>query len=106
MSSPATLTISRQDPNDIGSREIFVSLDGEEIAILSHGDTVTREMPPGPHELRVHNTLFRKVETFTVVAGEDVRYRVVNKSGWGTMAMMSVLGAGPVYLTLEREPRR
>jgi hypothetical protein len=106
MSDPARVTVSRQDPGDIGSREIFVSLDGEELAILRHGESVTRELAPGAHELRVHNTLFRKHATFTLADGEEARYRVVNKSGWGTMAMVSVLGAGPVYLTLERESTR
>jgi len=27
---------------------------------------------------------------------------VINKAGWGTYTMMTILGAGPLYLTFER----
>ena len=103
MDTPARLTVSRQHPEDIGQREIFVSLDGTELAILRHGESVTRDVTPGRHQLRAHNTLFRRREEIVLQAGEEARYVVVNRPGWGTYAMISVLGAGPLYLTLERE---
>jgi hypothetical protein len=28
----------------------------------------------------------------------------VNRAGFGTYALLSTLGAGPIYLTFEREP--
>ena len=34
--------------------------------------------------------------------GEDARFSVINKPGFGTYAMMAVIGAGPVYLVFER----
>jgi hypothetical protein len=103
-SSPVSrLTIRRQSPDDIQQREVFVSLDGEELAILRYGESVTREVTPGEHELRAHNTLFRQRQQLTVAPGEHVRYAVVNRPGWGTYALMSVLGAGPLYLSLARE---
>jgi hypothetical protein len=104
MSAPSRLTVSRTSPEDIGTREVFVGLDGEELAILRHGESVTREIPPGAHELRAHNTLFRRREAFSVSPGEEARYIVVNRPGWGTMSLMTFLGAGPLYLTLQREP--
>lgn len=97
------LTIRRQSPEDIQQREVFVSLDGEELAILRYGEAVTREVTPGEHELRAHNTLFREREHLTIAPGEHVRFAVVNRPGWGTYALMSVLGAGPLYLSLDRE---
>ena len=99
----ARLTIRRQSPDDIQQREIFVSLDGTELAILKFGDTVTHEVEPGPHELRAHNTLFRQRRHLVFAPGEHVRFTVVNRPGWGTYVMMSVLGAGPLYLSLDRE---
>ncbi len=60
-------------------------------------------MAPGEHRLRAHNTLFRKALDLTLAADEHARFTVVNKAGWGTYALMSLLGAGPLYLTLERE---
>lgn len=101
--SPARLTIRRQSPDDIQQREVFVSLDGAEFAILRYGDSVTREVAPGSHELRAHNTLFRQRRELQVSPGEHVRFHVVNRPGWGTYALMSVLGAGPLYLSLEPE---
>jgi hypothetical protein len=100
---PARLTVRRQSPDDIQQREVFVSLDGSELGILRFGDSVTRELEPGRHELRAHNTLFRQRLSLDVGPGEHLRFNVVNRPGWGTYAMMSVLGAGPLYLSIERE---
>ena len=100
--APARITVSRQSPEDVGEREIFVSLDGTELAILRSGEAATRDVEPGQHELRAHNTLFRKREQFELAAGEHARFRVVNRTGWGSYTMMTLLGAGPLYLTLER----
>ena len=102
-SPPARLTIRRQSPDDIQQREIFVSLDGQELAILRFGDSVTRDVEPGEHELRAHNTLFRQRRHLVFAPGDHVRFSVVNRPGWGTYVMMSVLGAGPLYLSLDRE---
>jgi hypothetical protein len=97
------LTIRRQSPDDIQQREIFVSLDGTELAILRYGESVTCDVAAGEHELRAHNTLFRQRQQVTIQPGEHVEFSVANRSGWGTFAMMSVLGAGPLYLSLDRE---
>ena len=79
-----------------------MSLDGEEFAILRYGDTVTREIAAGPHRLRAHNTLFRKVVDLTLAPDEEARFVAINKPGWGTYTLMTFLGAGPLYLTFER----
>jgi hypothetical protein len=104
----AKVTVRRQAPEDIGYREIYVSLDGEAIGMLRNGQALTREIQPGPHELRAHNTLFRRALQFTVGVGDHARFLAVNKSGWGTYSPLALLvgflGAGPVYLSLTREP--
>jgi hypothetical protein len=102
--SSARLTIRRQSPDDIQQREIYVSLDGTELAILRYGDSVTRDVEPGTHDLRIHNTLFRQKQPLTLGPGEHATFSVVNRPGWGTYALMSVLGAGPLYLSIDREP--
>jgi hypothetical protein len=101
--SATTLTVRRQSPDDIQQREVYVSLDGVELAILRYGESVTRDVEPGEHELRAHNTLFRQRHRLTIAPGEHIRFGVVNRPGWGTYALMSVLGAGPLYLSLDRE---
>ena len=103
--TPATITITRRSPNDVKQRHIFVSLDGQSIAEMAFGDSVTREVSPGEHTLRAHNTLVWKTLPCTFVAGENTRFTVVNRPGIFTWAMLSLLGTGPIYLTFEREQR-
>lgn len=103
----ATITIRRQSREDVGYREIFVSLDGKPLAILHHGDVITREIAPGPHRLHAHNTLFSKTLEFTLAVGEHASFVAINRAGWGTYSVLAFfigfLGAGPFYLTFERE---
>jgi hypothetical protein len=99
----ATITVSRQSPDDAGIREIYVSVDEERIAILKNGEAVTHDLPAGPHRLRVHNTLFWKTHTLLLAPGEHARFRAANKAGWGSFGFLMVLGAAPLYLTFERE---
>lgn len=100
--SQARISILRQSPDDVGFREIFVSIDGDQLGILSHGDSLTTEVPSGPHRLRAHNTLFWKTLTLVLKPGEHARFNAVNRAGWGTFGMLFFLGAMPVYLTFER----
>ena len=78
-------------------------MDDEELAILRQGESATREVEPGPHRLRAHNTLFRKVLEVTLAPDEHASFTVINKSGWGTYTLMTFLGAGPLYLTFTRD---
>jgi hypothetical protein len=100
----STLTVKRKSTDDVGYREIVVSLDDEPLAVLHHGDEVTREVPPGKHRLLVHNTLFRKTIEFSLNVGEHAIYRTVNRAGFLTYSVLAFfLGGGPLYLSVERE---
>ena len=103
----ATITVRRQSKEDVGYREIYVSLDGASLGILQHGEVITRETTPGPHRLRAHNTLFWKTLEFTLAVDEHARFIAINRAGFGTYSVlaffMGFLGAGPFYLTFERE---
>lgn len=105
----ATITVRRQSPEDVGYREIFISLDGQSLAVLHPGDKVTHETAPGAHRLQANNQLFRKTVEFTLAVGEHASFITVNRAGWGTYSVLAFfigfLGAGPFYLTLEREPQ-
>jgi hypothetical protein len=79
------------------------SLDGEPLGTLLFGESVTREIPPGTHRLRAHNTLFWKTREFQAVAGAHVRFNVVNRAGLGSFSLLGLFGAAPLYLTLEPE---
>ena len=100
----ATITVRRQSKQDVGYRDIYVDLDGEQIAILHAGDEVSRDVKPGRHRLSAHNTLFRKTLDVTLTPGEHATFSVINKAGFGTYSVFAFfLGGGPLYLTLERE---
>jgi hypothetical protein len=99
----ATITVSRQSPDDAGIREIYVSVDGEQLAILKNGEVVTHDLPAGPHRLRAHNTLFWKTHEVVLQPGEHARFKAVNRAGWASFGFLMVLGAAPLYLTFERE---
>jgi hypothetical protein len=99
----ASITVARCAADDVGFREVFVLVDDEQVAILHYGDTITCEVPAGPHRLRAHNTLFSKTHTVVLQPGEHVRFRAVNRAGWGTFGLLLMLGVAPIYLTFERE---
>jgi hypothetical protein len=100
----ATITVRRKSKQDVGYRDIYVALDGEQIAILHAGDEVTREVKPGPHRLKAHNTLFGKALDVTLAPGEHASFTVINRAGFGTYSVLAFfLGGGPLYLTFERE---
>ena len=102
----ARLTVVRQSNDDLGQREIFMALDGKDLAILRHEEGVTTDVAPGRHRLRAHNTLFWKTLEFDLEAGAHARFHVANRAGWGTYSLIGWLGAGIIYLTFERDDAR
>jgi hypothetical protein len=103
MNYVACITVRRQSPEDAGVREIYVSVDGEEIAVLKNGQAVTHELPAGPHRLRAHNTLFWKTHDVVLQPGEHARFKAANVAGWAVFGFLMVLGAAPLKLIFERE---
>jgi hypothetical protein len=103
----ATLVVRRQAPDDIGYREVYVKLDGRQIAMLSYGGTLTESIEPGRHTLQVDNTLFKKTVEFVAGVDDHVVFKTANLAGWGTYSawalLIGFLGAGPFYLMLERD---
>lgn len=100
---PARITICRESPEDAGFREVFVSIDGESVAIMEYGDTCTFEVKPGPHKVRAHNTLFWKTHDIVLRPGEHAKFIAIIKTGTLSRGLLFMLGAFPVYLTFERE---
>jgi hypothetical protein len=63
-----------------------------------------RDIAPGRHRLRAHNTLVWKTVEFDAAPDEQVRFCTVNRASLGSMALVALLGVGPLYVTLERMP--
>jgi hypothetical protein len=99
----ARITITRKDSKDVGDRQIVVSVDGEPLATLLFGAEASREVAPGEHRLRAHNTLFWKTLEVSLAPGEHARFSVVNRAGMGTYSLLGLLGVGPLYLRFERQ---
>lgn len=101
---PARVTVRRSPPGGLGDPyPLTVWLDGERLALLMPGQSVTRETAPGRHRLKAFNTLLRKSVEIDVAPGEEVRMMASNRAGFGTM-LFAMLGVGPLYVGLEREP--
>ena len=100
--APARLTVERTSDEDVRQRQIVLSLDGSPFATLLHGESASCDIAPGRHRLRAHNTLVWKTVEFETTAGETIRFLTVNRAGPGTVRMISLLGVGPLYVTLER----
>jgi len=99
---PASLTITRTSPADVQQRQVIIKLDGEPLATLLYGQSATRVIEPGSHELRFDNTWVKKSIDFQIEEGEQVTYNVTNTAGRFTWWMVAALGAGPMYLKIER----
>jgi hypothetical protein len=99
---PASVTIVRRSEEDFKQRQLVVWLDGEKLGDLMFGDAFTREVQPGPHALRVSNTLVWKTSQFEVKPGEQVRFEAINRPGRLTYPMLVMLGVGALWVTLRR----
>lgn len=102
LGEPARITVARTLPSDIGIRDVYIYLDGQMIATLKHKQSVTREVPPGQHTLRAHNTLVGKTIAFDLRPGDHLRFTTSNRAGCAT-SLIFILGAGPIYISFDRE---
>jgi len=98
-----TITIRRTSQNDVQQRQIIVKLDGEKVGEVFFGDTISVPVSPGHHRLRVDNTWNWKTVELDVAAGDHVKFQTVSRAGRFTWFLVSMLGAGPIYVSIERE---
>ena len=99
----AQITIRRNSPDDIQLRQVIVKIDGVRAAELLYGDTVTLPVAPGHHRLRVDNTWNWKTLEIDLAPGDHLHYLTVNRPGRFTWFLVGTLGAGPMYVSIERE---
>ena len=99
---PASITVTRTSESDFKSRQMIVWIDDERVATMLWGDSITRDLQPGPHRIRVSNTLVWKTIECTLKPGQQAYFEIVNRPGIGTIALMMVLGLGPLYITINR----
>ena len=97
----SAITFSRMQPTDCGQRQVFARLDGSEPIALLYGESVTLDVMPGRHHVRVHNTLFWKNVEFSIEHGERLELIIINRARWWTAGMAGVLGCAPLFLTVK-----
>jgi len=103
MADETTITLERNSPDDVKQRQVIVKVDGERLGDLMYGKTMTRPIEPGDHLLQLDNTWNKKKIQFHVEPGERVKFKVVNRVGRFTWYLVAALGAGPMYVSAERE---
>ena len=92
------VTLARTLSGDVGERQVVARIDGGPPRTLYHGQSVTLELPPGEHRLRVHNTLVWRTVPFTVEAGEHRTFDILNYAPRFAFGLLAVVGAGPLLL--------
>lgn len=105
MSEPARLVITRDHPQDVQDRPVYLWIDGEKWeGVLKYGKVFTSEIAPGPHLIKVHNTLFSHTVEFDAAPGETVRFRAENGLTPGGIVMVLMLGVAYLRVRLVRLP--
>ena len=98
-----SITIRRNSPEDAQQRQVIVKVDGERVAELLYGESVTLAVKPGRHRLRVDNTWNWKTLDLDLKPGDQLRFLVVNRFGRWTWFLVGMFGAGPMYVSIYRE---
>lgn len=100
----ARVSIIRDDPHDVQDRVVKLWMDDEPIGRLPYGVTVTRDIAPGRHVIKAHNTLFGTTIGFDAAPGEEVRLSCVNGLTGGGKLMVLMLGVAYLRVRLTRLP--
>jgi len=102
----AKITITRDSPDDVQTRQIEIYLDGQHKGELLFGDALTFPVVPGRHTLRVDNTWNHKDLELDVSAGNDLRFVTKSRAGQFSRFLLVAFGAGPIYVSIEPAPPR
>jgi hypothetical protein len=100
----AQITISRDSPDDVQTRQVFVLLDGERKAELLFGDAITFAASVGPHTLRVDNTWNHEDLHLNISPGDDLRFSTKCVAGQFSRFLLIAFGAGPIYVSIQPVP--
>jgi hypothetical protein len=99
--SPATVEIIRNAADDVQDRWVRIHFDDGPAEILRYGETLRRELPPGPHRIKAHNTLSKDTLDLTLAPGQTVRIRCHNHFARGGFLMLLTIGFSFIKVRLE-----
>jgi hypothetical protein len=98
---PTQITVHRTSREDVRDRQVILSLDGVRIGQLLYGQTLTREVAPGPHSLRAYNTLVWKTLHFEAPPGAHLHFTCINRAPRVLYYLVAVFGVAPLLVSLE-----
>ena len=102
----AQVTVTRDSQDDVQTRQIIVSLDGERKGELLFRDEISLAVSPGPHTIRVDNTWNRKDIDIHVDDGEHLHFLTKSTAGQFSRFLLVAFGAGPIYVSIQPAPVR
>jgi hypothetical protein len=97
----ATVEIFRDTQDDVQDRWVRLFVDDDPAEILRYGETFRRQLAPGRHRLKAHNTLSKDVIEFEATPGQTIRIRCHNHFARGGMLMMLTIGFAFIKVRLE-----
>ena len=97
----ARLLVRRDSEADVQQRQIVIYVDGERKGEILFGEELDTEISAGHHRMRVDNTWNWKNLEIEARAGETLEFRVTSKAGRFSW-FLSAVGAGPMYVEVER----
>lgn len=103
MTTESRVTIVRTSPRDNEKRVMIAKIDDQPFATLYYGKSATKVLTPGPHTLNVNNTFVWKNHKFEIAPGEHITFQLINRSGKFTWFLVALMGAGPMYIDIERQ---
>jgi hypothetical protein len=98
----ATLTITRNAPDDVQDRPVTLWFDDEQWGILRYGQSLTRSVPAGHHRLKGHNTLIGTTFEFDATPGERIHLKCSNTIARGGALLMLLIGWAALRVRIER----
>jgi hypothetical protein len=99
----AQLTVTRNGSGDFQDRQVYLYVDGELWGKVKYGKPVTREIPPGRHQVRAFNTMFSHTIEIEAVPGDHVRLKCTNGLARGGWIMMVIWQVAALRVRLEKE---
>jgi hypothetical protein len=98
----ATLTVTRDTPDDVQDRWVRLWIDGTFWDVLRYGQSLKVDVGPGHHQLKAHNTLNSDTMEFDARPGQHIRVRVHNAIGRGGFLSILMIGVASIRVRLER----
>lgn len=98
---PGFLEVERADDRDVKMRHMNLTLDGEQLATMDWGYKIVAPLRPGPHVLKIDNTMQSRTVRFESRAGETVSIYIGHTAGMIAYALIMAIGISSLKVFVE-----